>query len=242
MTFDLLSIYPAKLMEYGLGVGYMLLFIPFWRYVQGSVKPAEATVRVPGHAPVAAREKAIRAPATAPSYGWFHIPDGLKLHPGHTWARVEDDGVVTVGMDDFAQKLVGPARVALPSIGARVAQGEAAFEVSTGSGSVPMLSPVEGTVVAVNEAARANAETLSEPYGKGWLFKVKAPRLARDLKQLISDNAARRFLEDAAEGLAARMSPELGRVLQDGGAPILGIAPEIEGAKWTDLARKFFLT
>jgi len=237
MAYDLLSIYPAKLMEYGLGVGYMLLFIPFWKYVQGSAKPAEA--RVPAHAPAMAREK---RPSAAPAYGWFHIPDGLKLHPGHTWARVEDDGVVTVGMTDFAQKLVGPARVALPAIGARVAQGEPAFEVSTGSGSVPMLSPIEGTVVAVNEAARANAETLSEPYGKGWLFKVKAPRLARDLKQLISDNAARRFLEDAAEGLAARMSPELGRVLQDGGAPILGIGQELEGDKWTALARKSFLT
>jgi hypothetical protein len=105
-----------------------------------------------------------------------------------------------------------------------------------------MLSPVEGTVVAVNEAARASPETLSEPYGKGWLFKVKAPRLAHDLRQLISDNAATRFLEGAAEALAAQMSPELGRVLQDGGAPILGIGPEIEGEKWTDLARKFFLT
>lgn len=236
MAYDLLSIYPAKLMEYGLGIGYMLLFIPFWKYVQGG-KPAEATVRA--HAP--AREKRA-AGATAPAFGWFNIPAGLKLHPGHTWARVEADGVVTVGMDDFAQKLVGPARVALPAVGARVAQGEPAFEVAAGNGSVPMLSPVEGTVVAVNEAARANSETLSEPYGKGWLFKVKAPRLAHDLRQLISDNAARRFLEDAAEGLAARMSPELGRVLQDGGAPILGIAPEIEGEKWTDLARKFFLT
>ena len=238
MAYDLLSIYPAKLMEYGLGIGYMLLFIPFWKYVQGG---KEAPATVPAHAPALAREK--RAPvAAAPAFGWFQIPAGVKLHPGHTWARVEADGVVTVGMDDFAQKLVGPARVALPAVGARVAQGEPAFEVAAGNGSVPMLSPIEGTVVAVNEAARASSETLSEPYGKGWLFKVKAPRLAHDLRQLISDNAARRFLEDAAEALASRMSPELGRVLQDGGAPILGIGPEIEGEKWTELARKHFLT
>jgi glycine cleavage system H lipoate-binding protein len=239
MAFDLLSIYPAKLMEYGLGVGYMLLFIPFWRYVQGG-KKAPAAARVAAHAP-AAREARVPA-AQAPAYGWFQIPAGVKLHPGHTWARVEDDGVVTVGMDDFAQKLVGPGHVALPAVGARVAQGEPAFEVAAGSGSVPMLSPVEGTVVAVNEAARASAEPLSEPYGRGWLFKVKAPRLAHDLRQLISDNAARRFLEDAAEALAMRMSPELGRVLQDGGAPVEGIGREIEGEKWTELARKFFLT
>lgn len=242
MAYDLLSIYPAKLMEYGLGVGYMLLFIPFWRYVQGGRK-AEATIRVGAHAPAAARERATRAPAaTAPAFGWFNIPAGVKLHPGHTWARVEDDGIVTVGMDEFAQKLVGPAHVALPAVGARVAQGEPAFEVAAAGGSVPMVSPVEGTVVAVNEAARHGSESLAEPYGKGWLFKVKAPRLVRDLRQLVSDNAARRLLEDAAEALAMRMSPELGRVLQDGGAPILGIAPELEGEKWTSLARKFFLT
>jgi len=238
MAYDLLSIYPAKLMEYGLGVGYMLLFIPFWRYVQGGRK-AEATVRVAAHAPAAARAAA-RAPA--PAYGWFSIPADVKLHPGHTWARVEEDGVVTVGMDDFAQKLVGPAHVALPAVGARVVQGEPAFELAAGGGSVPMLSPVEGTVVAVNEAARKSSEPLAEPYGKGWLFKVKAPRLAHDLRQLISGSAAGRLLEDAAEALALRMSPELGRVLQDGGAPILGIGPELEGERWTELARKFFLT
>jgi glycine cleavage system H protein len=51
MAYDLLSIYPAKLMEYGLGVSYMLLFIPFWRYVQGSAKPAES--KVPAHGPTA---------------------------------------------------------------------------------------------------------------------------------------------------------------------------------------------
>ncbi len=242
MAYDLLSIYPAKLMEYGLGVGYMLLFIPFWKYVQGGRK-AEETARVPARAPAMAREKSVRAPAaTAPSFGWFDIPAGVKLHPGHTWARVEDDGIVTVGMDDFAQKFVGPARVSLPAVGARVAQGEPAFEVAAGTGSVPMLSPIEGTVVAVNEAARASSETLSEPYGKGWLFKVKAPRLAHDLRQLVSGSAAGRLLEDAAEALAMRMSPELGRVLQDGGAPILGIGPELEGEQWTELARKFFLT
>ena len=171
----------------------------------------------------------------------YAMPEELYYEKDHYWVKEEGD-LLRMGMDDFAQKLVGPARVALPAVGARVAQGEPAFEVAAGNGSVPMLSPIEGTVVAVNEAARQSAETLAEPYGKGWLFKVKAPRLAHDLRQLISDNAATRFLDSAAEALAARMSPELGRVLQDGGAPILGIGPEIEGEKWTELARKHFLT
>ncbi|ACG73101.1 glycine cleavage H-protein [Anaeromyxobacter sp. K] len=240
MAYDLLSVYPAKLLEYGLGIAYLLMFIPFWRYVQGG-KPAAAEVRAPARVPAvapAAHPVAAR-PAVA---GWFQVPAGVHLHPGHTWARLESDGLVAVGVDDFAHKLVGPARVELPSVGAKVAQGEPALELGDGERSVPMLSPIDGTVVAVNAAARERTDGVEDPYGAGWLFKVKAPRLAANLRQLFTDSAANRFLEDASERLAMRMSPELGRVLQDGGVPIHGIGRALAGDDWDEMARTFFLT
>jgi len=248
MAHDLLSVYPAKLMEYGLAVGYLLLFIPFWRYVQGG--PRQAAVLQAGaaaHATVrpAARPEAAARPARAPrpaADGWFRVPAGVHLHPGHTWARLEPDGLVAIGADDFAHKLVGPARVELPAVGAKVLQGEPALEIGAEGKRVPMLSPIDGTVVAVNAAAREKADGIDDPYGAGWLFKVKAPRLAANLRQLLTDNAARRLLEEASERLAARMSPELGRVLQDGGVPIHGVAQALEGDRWPELARSFFLT
>jgi glycine cleavage system H protein len=241
MTHEFLSLYPAKLMEYGLAITYLLLFIPMWRYVQGGRRQAaEAVVR--------GRRDAERWPAVAvaapwPSLGWFQVPAGVALHPGHTWARVESDGTVAVGVDDFAQRLVAPTRIELPRAGATVAQGEAAVALGDGQRSVPLVSPVSGTVVAVNRAVAEDPHLLENAYGTGWLFKVKAPRLEADQRQLLHAASARHFLDGEAEALAMRASPEVGQVLQDGGVPVHGLARALAGdAGWDELAREFFHT
>ena len=105
-----------------------------------------------------------------------------------------------------------------------------------------MLAPLDGTVVAVNSRIREKADGLDDPYGAGWLFKVKAPRLAANLRQLLTDGPARRYMEEAETQIALRLSPELGRVLQDGGVPVHGLARALAGDTWDDLARQFFLT
>jgi glycine cleavage system H lipoate-binding protein len=251
MAQDFLSIYPAKLMEYGLAIGYLLLFIPFWRYVQGG-RGREATqtkrAAVPARPAIAAtlasswHAGAVALPRPAGA-GWFHVPAGVHLHPGHTWARLEPDGLVSVGIDDFAHKLVGPAAVELPALGAKVLQGEPAIELREDGRDVALLSPVDGVVVAVNPAAsNGHGPALEDTYGAGWLFKVKAPRLAANLRQLHAGDPANRMLEAAGEALARRMNPELGHVLQDGGTPIHGIARALAGDEWDAFAREFFLT
>jgi glycine cleavage system H lipoate-binding protein len=241
-----LSLYSAKAAEYLLAIGYLLLFIPFWRYVQGG-KPAPAhagAARGATRAATARPAAATGAPAGARAPagpGWFQVPADVWLHPGHTWARLEEDGLVAVGADDFAHKLVGAAKAALPALGDHVMQGEPALELGDGEKSVPMLSPVDGTVVAVNAAARG-PDGLGDPYGGSWLFKVKAPRLAANLRQLLRDGPARRFMADAEAQLQLRVSPVLGQVLQDGGAPVHGLARALSGDDWDETARQFFLT
>ncbi|BDG07382.1 glycine cleavage system protein H [Anaeromyxobacter paludicola] len=230
MIHDFLSMYPAKLLEYATCVGYLLCFVGFWKYVQGG-KPAEA--RAEAHEPATVRQAVSE---------WFTVPDGIYLHPGHAWARISADGVVTVGIDDFAHKLVGPARVELPSAGAAVVQGEPAFALRADTRAVDMLSPVDGTVVEVNRALSDNPEKLDDTYGAGWLFRVKPPRFAANAKQLLQGASARLWEAAAGEALAARLSPELGQVLADGGTPVHGIAQELDPVHWDELARKFFLT
>ena len=241
MEHGFLSVYVAKGAEYLLAIGYLLLFIPFWRFVQGG-KPAPA--RASAGARAGAKAEATHAGARAPAGpGWFQVPAGVYLHPGHTWARLEPDGLVSVGIDDFGHRLVGPAAIELPRLGAKVLQGEPALTMRDEGQAVPLLAPVDGTVVAVNTAANANPHAaLEDPYGAGWLFKVKAPRLAANLRQLHATAPALRMLEDAGETLARRMDPELGRVLQDGGTPVHGIARALAGEGWDALAREFFLT
>jgi glycine cleavage system H lipoate-binding protein len=243
MEHEFLSIYTAKSAEYLLAVSYLLLFIPFWRYVQ-SGRHAEVVVgAAAARAAVTAEAPRAAAPAAAvalprPAAGWFFVPPGVHLHPGHTWARLEADGTVAVGLDDFAHKLVGPAAVQLPALGARVGQGEAAAEIGDEEETVGVVSPVDGTVVAVNPSAGA----LEDPYGAGWLFKVDAPRFAANLRQLFDGHAAQRLLDDAGAALALRLSPEIGHVLQDGGAPVHGLAKALAGDDWAELARSFLLT
>jgi glycine cleavage system H lipoate-binding protein len=240
MTHEFLSIYTAKNAEYLLAVGYMMAFVGWWKFVNGG-KRAALEARAEAETTKAA-EAAI--PAKRPeAHGWFEIPTGVWLHPGHTWARAADDGSVTIGVDDFAQKLVGPvSQVALPKPGAPVAQGVPVIALAAGDRAVPMLSPVDGVVSEVNKGLAEDPTLLSDPYTQGWLFKVRPARLQANTRQLMEGESARLWLDNAAASLAARLSPELGHVLQDGGAPVSGIAQELEPERWDALARKYFLT
>src|SRR5512139_2227973 len=109
------------MMKYGIAVMFLLLFIPLWRYVEA-----------PATAPALATAKA-RVPARAAE--WFLTPADRFFHRGHAWLKGADDGLVTVGLDDFAAKLVGPlSRVALPAVGASVGQGEQAWRLTAADG------------------------------------------------------------------------------------------------------------
>ncbi|HLA78008.1 MAG TPA: glycine cleavage system protein H [Vicinamibacteria bacterium] len=223
------SAYQAKVLEYLIAVGYLFLFVPFWRYAQGPAGPA---VR--------------RAPARrrAESGDWFEVPDGVQFHPGHTWVRA-GGALTTVGLDDFAQKLLGRlAAFELPQVGTMVKQGEPALRVrAEGMDPVDVLSPLDGEVVAVNprilqHPPRANAD----PYGDGWLFMLRPSRWAANARQLLAGPLARKWMEGTAESLARRVSPELGLLAQDGGVPVHGMARELAPAAAEGLAREFLLT
>jgi glycine cleavage system H lipoate-binding protein len=211
---DLLSPHATKAIEYLLAISYLLLFIPFWRFVNG------ATV------------------AQAFAMGWFQVPENVHLHRGHSWAKTFG-GAVAVGLDDFAHKMIGPLdSVQFPAVGSALRQGQKAFTVVADGKSFDVLSPVDGNVVALNEVLRAHpSDAVRDPYGTGWLLKVEPRWLTANLKNLVTGDAARRFLDAAAEVLAGRMSPELGVVLQDGGTPVHGIARQIDPEHWDSLVR-----
>ena len=227
---DLFAMYTAKATEYLIAIGYLLLFIPFWHFVQGG-KPAAAYAR-------AARQRLDQIA------GWFAVPERVYFHPGHAWARPAGNGVLTVGLDEFAQKLVGDiSAVALPPIGARLGQGEKGWSLISDAKAIDMLSPVDGTVAVVNDRLIAHPELLqADPYGEGWLMKVQASRPTANLNQLLSGALARRWMEEATGTIQGMMSPDLGRLSQDGGAPVQGMARRLSGGNWEDVCKRFFLT
>jgi hypothetical protein len=124
-----------------------------------------------------------------------------------------------------------------------VAQGEKGWTRFADGKSVDMLSPVDGTVVAVNEKVKASGGANGfDPYGEGWLFQVKPSRLEANLKHLLTGSLARRWMEDVGDKLRTMMSADLGQVYQDGGMPIDGIARGLEQEKWDQVCKRFFLT
>jgi len=147
-------------------------------------------------------------------------------------------------MDDFAQKLVGKVdAVDLPAVGSRLAQGEKGWSLVVDSERIPMLSPVAGEVVEVNREVLRSPELLAQdPYGKGWLLKVKSSRVASNARNLLSGKLARAWMESALDKLHPLHGESLGPVLQDGGLPVEGIARVLGGDEWVDLAKTHLLT
>lgn len=229
MPHDFLSTYSIKVVEYGIALSFLILFVPFWAFLNGGKAAALKAAKAP-------------RPAVLPEPD-FALPEALLFHPGHAWARFEG-GLAVVGLSDFAQKLVGPLEgVQLPEVGARLGQGEQGWALKVAGNVLHMLSPVDGKVVAVNERALADPALLkSDPYGDGWLLKLEPARPEANAKHLLGLRAARRHLEEAWAELRSRLDPQLGLVMQDGGSPVDGIAQGIDNARWTEIVRKHFLT
>ena len=120
------------------------------------------------------------------------IPGDLKFLKSPEWARVEDNGTVTVGISDHAQGLLGDlVYVELPEVGDSVTLGNAVAVVESVKAASDVYSPVSGTVVAVNAALADKPETINEDaYGDGWMIVVKPDDLDQLNELLAPDDYA----------------------------------------------------
>jgi glycine cleavage system H protein len=102
------------------------------------------------------------------------IPKNLKYAKTHEWVRVEGN-VAVVGITDHAQQeLTDIVYVELPSVGAQVEATKESAVVESVKAASDIYAPVSGEIVALNEELSSAPELVNEdPYGKGWLFKVK---------------------------------------------------------------------
>lgn len=117
----------------------------------------------------------------------YGFPVDIYYHEEHTWARVKEDGNVRVGMDDFFQKVAGVIiNVELPHKGYQVEQGVSCGKIQSSKWISSIISPVNGSVVAVNHSLEEDSTLVnSQPYRDGWVMDVKPARLGQDLNQLM---------------------------------------------------------
>lgn len=103
------------------------------------------------------------------------IPGDLRFLKSHEWARLEDDGTVTVGISEFAQGQLGDlVYVEVPQEGDTVEAGNACAVVESVKAASDVYSPVSGVIVRVNAALADRPEAINEDaFGEGWIFVVK---------------------------------------------------------------------
>lgn len=175
--------------------------------------------------------------------GGFRLMDGFRYHPGHTWAVAETPELVRVGIDDFASRVSEPvSRLSVPSRGQWIRQGQRVIGLTADGREYAMVSPVEGEVVDVNEAALADpAPALKDPYGEGWLLKVNAPDFRTSSRNLLSGTVARRWLEEAADRFRAMLPAPVAVTALDGGLIVDDVSSHLPEEARKSLGREFFL-
>ena len=122
-------------------------------------------------------------------------PDDLRYHPEHDWARVEDD-VATLGITWYAQDALGEiVHYEPPEEGSSLAKDESYGEVESVKAVSDVISPLSGEVVEVNAKAVGEPETINDdPYGEGWLVRVRLSDPA-EVDELLDVAAYRERLE-----------------------------------------------
>jgi glycine cleavage system H protein len=180
-----------------------------------------------------AREGAVPTP--------FDAATELYYHPGHAWARPTPDGLVTVGVTDFASQFAGELqRVKLPQPGRRFAAGERAWSLISKRGRrLDQLAPLSGKVVAVNERLRDDPGLVQgAPFGEGWLLRLRPRRARTELNGLLRGSVALAW-RDAVRAAVVGRTP-LGAVAQDGGEWCARFGDRLDDDAWQRARRELF--
>jgi glycine cleavage system H lipoate-binding protein len=176
----------------------------------------------------------------------FNVARDHYYHHGHSWARVEYGGRVRIGIDDFALRLLGPQdEIDIPGLGSRVGQNRPNAVLKRNGNEAPTLSPVDGTVVAVNHQLLSKTTIANkDPYGEGWLMVIQPSSLRNNLKNLFFGTESLAWVDDEFFKLQKLMGEFYGEDIQykmaaTGGEAISDIYGEVPELGWDRLVGDF---
>lgn len=177
------------------------------------------------------------------TYKGMRLATDVAVAPTHAWARADRDAVV-VGSDDLAPTVLGPLSVVeLPEVGRWYRRGEPLAHLRRGNRSVALRAPVSGTVIGRNDALHWHPELLNdEPYGDGWLARMRSDRRSPERAELQHGRRARGWFRAEVDRLVATLMQQdhEAAVLADGGELIEQIHRHIDEPSWQRLSRNFF--
>ncbi len=177
----------------------------------------------------------------------FRIPKGVFLSPSHTWAKIEEDGKVRVGLDDFIQKVVGQIdRIELLNPGQEVKAGDKLIKIVQDGRTLYLKSPVNGRVAMVNRDLEADPTKVKvDPY-KAWAIEIEPTNLAKDLRNMKIAETARHWFKKELQRFKEFVTAEVtshsalvGQTAQDGGIPVDGLLARLEDDAWQKFQEEF---
>ncbi len=184
------------------------------------------------HAKLVARRPVALVPDAEADLFGMSFPLDRMYHRGHTWARPEADGTVTVGLDDLGSRLLGtPDAVDLPEPGSLVRANGTAFRIHKREADVRVLSPVDGQVVETGGVDR------------GFFLRVKPVDGSIDMRHLLCGAEIKPWLMRELERLQLALTMEGASVpsLADGGVPVADIAAAYPKTDWDAVCGEMFL-
>ena len=171
------------------------------------------------------------------------VPSGYRFHFGHTWMREQGGDVARAGIDTFAAHLLGTIeRISVIGEQRWVRQGQKLMTLSCESGSIEMMSPIEGVVTAINSEVIAHPQLIvDDPYQGGWVCAIKSPELETNVRNLLQGSVAGDWMQNSfsrLKSMLARVDPALA---QDGGLPQRGLLGKVSPEMFRAITKEFFL-
>lgn len=182
-------------------------------------------------------------PKTEEVFG-FKVPINSYLHRGHTWARLENGGRVRIGLDDFSQKVLGPAEeMKLPEMGQAFQRDTTGLFLARQGNKAAVLAPMDGVVEAVNPRVRQKPGLAhDDPYGEGWLFVITPTNLRPDLENMLYGQRNVAWIDNEAHKLLGMLESAAGVTLPSGGAIIDDVFGHFPQLGWQRLVLEFLHT
>lgn len=179
--------------------------------------------------------------------GEFSIPGGVFIAKNHTWLSMNQEGIAKVGIDDFAQKLIGKIdSLELPNLGMNVKVGQPLFTIKQGNRSVTFTSPVSGKVSQINTLLKDNLEALDiTPYERNWVCALDAENLDSEIKEMQIGKSAVAFFQEDIEKFKTlfmellKSEKKSDEYLEEG--LFIGQLSKLSDVNWNKIIAEFFV-
>ena len=176
-------------------------------------------------------------------------PAGLYYDKTHTWAFMEKNGFVKVGVDDFLQHLTGPlTQVKLKAAGEKVRRGEKIMTVMHDGKQLELYAPVSGTIKEQNQLLVSNPSQInSSPYDEGWVYQIEPSNWIRETHFMFMAGKFKAWLDEEFSRLKEFLATSANRnsevyehiVMQDGGELTDNVLADLEPQVWEDFQTQF---